>query len=90
MDATLAALLTADPPWLATFEVDAYAADWARATASRCDAEVEESPVPPSPLSWFTFGAQKKEQDFGVVVPADTGPGSKLRVRAPSTGKKLL
>ena len=57
--------------------------------AARENALVEESPVPPSPLSWFTFGAQKKERDFGVVVPADAGPGSKLRVRAPSTGQDM-
>ncbi len=38
MDARLDALLKADPAWLGTFEADAYATDWARATDKRCAA----------------------------------------------------
>ena len=50
----------------------------------------EESAVPPSQKSWFAFGgAPQKRRTFAVSVPEGAGPGSRLRVRAPTTGQDM-
>ena len=51
---------------------------------------VEEATVPPSQKSWFAFGgAPQKRRTFAVSVPEGAGPGSRLRVRAPTTGQDM-
>ena len=51
---------------------------------------VEEATVPPSQKSWFAFGgAPQKKRTFAVSVPEGAGPGSRLRVRAPTTGQDM-
>ena len=50
----------------------------------------EEATVPPSQKSWFAFGgAPQKRRTFAVSVPEGAGPGSRLRVRAPTTGQDM-
>jgi hypothetical protein len=50
---------------------------------------VEEATVPPS-SKWFAFGgAPQKKRTFAVSVPEGAGPGSRLRVRAPTTGQDM-
>ena len=56
--------------------------------AKRERALVEEAAVPPSSTSWF-FGAPQKRRTFAVSVPEGAGPGSRLRVRAPTTGQDM-
>ena len=43
-----------------------------------------------SQKSWFAFGgAPQKKRTFAVSVPEGAGPGSRLRVRAPTTGQDM-
>ena len=48
---------------------------------------VEEATVRSS-SSWFSSAPQKK-RTFAVSVPEGAGPGSRLRVRAPTTGQDM-
>ena len=49
---------------------------------------LEEATVTPSRHSWFG-GAPQKKRTFAVSVPEGAGPGSRLRVRAPTTGQDM-
>ena len=69
---------------------NAKAARQAAAKRRAWTAEYSQATVPPSQKSWFSFGgAPQKKRTFAVSVPEGAGPGSRLRVRAPTTGQDM-